>query len=301
MKVGTLKIKGAETAHVLVGGRLYPVADVAIAAGRDWPSDVWGLLQSGKWFDLLGWFCGGGESGLATGSMAGIPLENAPFAPPYRHPRKIWGIGLNYREHAADLDEKSPTAEPASFMKPDTSIIGPEEEILVPAMSEKTTGEAELGLVFGRTCRDVPQADWQEALAGYTTIIDMTAEDILRRNPRNLTQSKSFDTFFSFGPLLYSVDEVADVRKLRVRTVHNGRTHAENTVDRMTFPPDFLVSYHSRIMTMLPGDIISSGTPGAAHLAEGDRVECHIDGFAILGNPVRDLKVRPLQSPDGGG
>lgn len=157
-------------------------------------------------------------------------------------------------------------------------------------MSERTTGEAELGVVFGKRCRHVRRPDWQGAICGYVAILDMTAEDILRRNPRNLTQSKSFDTFLSLGPILVTPDEVADVRKLKVRTVINGRVHAENVVANMTFPPDYLVSYHTDIMTQLPGDILSTGTPGAALLSHGDVLECRIDGFEPLLNKVVDLK-----------
>jgi 2-keto-4-pentenoate hydratase/2-oxohepta-3-ene-1,7-dioic acid hydratase in catechol pathway len=176
-------------------------------------------------------------------------------------------------------------------MKPDTTIIGPGETVLLPKLSNRVTGEAELGLVFGAQCRDVARDAWSSVLAGYTTIVDMTAEDILRRNPRNLTQCKSFDTFLSIGPVLVTPDEVADISKVRVRTVHNGKVHAENTIDRMTFPPDYLVWYHTQIMTFLPGDILSSGTPGAAVLAEGDTIACEIDGFPTLTNPVHDLKA----------
>lgn len=293
MKVAVLKTHNAEMPYLLHEDTLLSVETLGREAGHNWSGGLMDLLTTGQWFDLLDWYRSGGSPALNKCNADRVPLEKAPFAPLYRHPRKIWGIGLNYREHASDLDEKSPTAEPGSFMKPDTTIIGPGDEILLPEMSQKTTGEAELGLVFGRTCRHVAQDRWQEVLAGYTTIIDMTAEDILRRNPRNLTQCKSFDTFFSFGPFLQSLDEVAEVKDLRVRTIHNGREHASNVVRNMTFTPDYLVSYHSRIMTMLPGDIISTGTPGAAHLNDGDTVECHIEGFLPLMNPVRDLKVRP--------
>ena len=118
----------------------------------------------------------------------------------------------------------------------------------------------------------------------------VTAEDILRLNPRYLTVCKSFDTFFSFGPELVTVDEVEDVFSLKVQTLHNGCVHAENVVRHMTFPPDELVAFHSAVMTMNPGDIISTGTPGAAPMAHGDTVECRIEGFESLANPVIDLK-----------
>jgi 2-keto-4-pentenoate hydratase/2-oxohepta-3-ene-1,7-dioic acid hydratase in catechol pathway len=127
-------------------------------------------------------------------------------------------------------------------------------------------------------------------VAGFTTIIDMTAEDILRQNPRYLTVSKSFDTFFSFGPQLVTPDEIPDVSTLEVSTVLNGRVHAQNVVANMSFSPAFLVSFLSRVMTLLPGDIISTGTPGACAIADGDVVECRINGFPSLINPVVDFK-----------
>lgn len=127
-------------------------------------------------------------------------------------------------------------------------------------------------------------------VAGFTTIIDMTAEDILRRNPRYLTVCKSFDTFFSFGPELVAPDEIPDVRSLKVETVHNGQVHAENVVSNMTFPPDELVAFHTSVMTMLPGDILSTGTPGAVPIQHGERVTCRISGLESLENPVIDLK-----------
>lgn len=291
MRVVTIREQGRESAWVLAPRGFVAVEEIARRQGWPWSNDLFTLLQTGDWFDLLDWYRTGGQEALERGAWSVMPREDAILGPLYRTPGKIWGIGLNYSDHAKDLSEVSPTAEPGSFMKPATSIIGPEDPILLPRLSQKTTGEAELGLVFGRRCRHVPRAEWQSVLAGFTTIIDMTAEDILRRNPRNLTQCKSFDTFFSFGPILVSPDEVGDVLNLQVTTMHNGKPHATNVVRNMTFPPDFLVAYHSEIMTMLPGDVLSTGTPGAAPLANGDRIECHIEGFDPHGNPVKDLKA----------
>jgi 2-keto-4-pentenoate hydratase/2-oxohepta-3-ene-1,7-dioic acid hydratase in catechol pathway len=175
-------------------------------------------------------------------------------------------------------------------MKPDTTIIGHRDTILIPRQSERTTAEAELGIIIGRLGKNVAREDWLSVVAGFTTVIDLTAEDILRRNPRYLTRSKSFDTFFSFGPVLLTPDEISDVLDLKVSTLLNGQVVAEDRVVNMTFPPDLLVAFHSEVMTLLPGDIISTGTPGAALIQDGDRVECRIDGFETLMNPVRDLK-----------
>lgn len=225
-----------------------------------------------------------------SGTEVLSPAEIA-YAAPYRHPPKIWGIGLNYQEHAADLDEVSPEEEPASFMKPATTIIDPAETIILPRQSNRVTGEAELGVIIGRRCKDVPLDQAQGVIFGYTTIIDMTAEDILRRNPRFLTRSKSFDTFFSFGPIVVTPDEIGDVTGLTVQTIRNGEIAAENVVRHMMFPPFELVAFHSQVMTLEPGDIISTGTPGAVHIRHGDEIMCRIAGLGSLQNPVIDSKV----------
>ncbi len=290
MRIAMLRIGGREEAAVLGPRGYIPVAILADRFGTDWEEELLGLLRSGNFYHLHDWFRSGGAEAMGSLKGAAVLPEEACFAPLYRHPSKIWGIGLNYVDHAGDLAEVAPNTEPASFMKPDTAIIGYGETIRIPRQSERTTAEAELGVIFGRHCKDVEREDWLSVVAGFTTIIDMTAEDILRQNPRYLTRCKSFDTFFSFGPELVTPDELPDVMKLKVATIHNGRVHAENFVSNMTFPPDDLVSFHSRVMTMRPGDIISTGTPRAVPIAHGDRVECRIDGFRTLHNDVMDLK-----------
>lgn len=208
------------------------------------------------------------------------------FVAPYLSPRKIWGIGLNYVDHAGDLAEQVPT-EPASFIKGDHTIIGPDEPIVLPEQSERVTAEAEIGLVIGRHCRNVSEADALDHVWGVVPLLDQTAEDILRRNPRFLTRSKNFPTFFSFGPHLVPLDEVRSaLPRIEVQTVHNGSVYRRNTVWNMTFSPEFLVSFHSKVMPLFPGDIISTGTPGAVVVAAGDVVECRIPGVGSLRNPV---------------
>ena len=133
-----------------------------------------------------------------------------------------------------------------------------------------------------------PPSNWSAPLvvAGLTTVLDMTAEDILQKNPRYLTRAKSFNTFFSFGPELVTLDEVEEIGGLQVATVLNGEVRRENLVSNMTYGPWELVSFHSQVMTLVPGDVISTGTPGAMVLRDGDVVECRITGFEPLSNPV---------------
>lgn len=290
MRLSTIKLNGTEVASIVTLAGLVPVSMVNEKTGGKWATDLFEVINSGQLECLNNWYRTGGKA--AVEAMEAIPKVQAQFAPLYRYPRKIWGIGLNYVDHAGDLAEKAPTLAPASFTKFDTTVIGPGDNIEVPIQSEKTTAEAELGIVFGKKCKNVEEKDWLSVVAGFVTLIDMTAEDILRLNPRYLTRSKNFDTFFSFGPQLVTPDEIDDVMKLNVATVINGEIYAKNVVSNMTFPPQFLVSFHSKVATMLPGDIICTGTPRAVHINEGDVVECWIDGFESLVNPVIDLKIK---------
>lgn len=220
------------------------------------------------------------------------PPDQVRYTAPYRSPRKIWGIGLNYVDHAADLAEVVPD-EPASFIKGDHTIIGPGDPIPLPEQSERVTAEAEVGLVIGRYCRNVEEADALDHVFGVCAILDQTAEDILQRNPRFLTRSKNFPGFFSFGPHIVPLAEAleaqpngADVAGIEVTTVVNGESHRKNVVERMRFSPRFLVSFHSKVMPLYPGDIISTGTPGAVVITPGDVAECHVSGLEPLVNPV---------------
>lgn len=163
----------------------------------------------------------------ATAPARRVPPTDVRFGRPIE-PGKVLGIGLNYVDHADDLDADSPDA-PASFFKPASATIGPGGPIRLPPteMSDQVTAEAELAVVIGRTCSDVDPANVDDVVAGLLPVIDVTAEDILERNPRYLTRAKSFDTFLVVGPWL----EVGGVDRLDdtiIRTVRNGETVAEN-------------------------------------------------------------------------
>jgi 2-keto-4-pentenoate hydratase/2-oxohepta-3-ene-1,7-dioic acid hydratase in catechol pathway len=278
MRLCSIRLDGEETCAVAVGDGVVPVKRINAHLGRAWPTDLLTLIVQGLSPMLLR----DAERSLA----AAIPAWEASYAPPYRRPRKIWGIGLNYRDHANDLNAPFPS-EPASFMKGDHTIIGPNDAIYLPPDSERVTAEAELGLIVGRECRFVPEEEAPAYVAGWCLVLDMTAEDVLQRNPRFLTRAKNFDTFFAFGPEIVTPDEVLDVMRLRVGTYLNGDLQRENVVANMAFPPYYLLSYHSQVMTLHPGDIISTGTPGAAIIEHGDIAECRIEGLGILTNPVK--------------
>jgi 2-keto-4-pentenoate hydratase/2-oxohepta-3-ene-1,7-dioic acid hydratase in catechol pathway len=221
-----------------------------------------------------------------------ITFDSLPeqFAAPYRRPRKLLGIGLNYRAHASDLGANAPRDSPASFLKGDHTIIGPGESIVVPSGIGRVTAEAELGLVIGRECYRVSTEEAMDFVVAVVPILDQTAEEILLQNPRYLTRVKNYPTFFSFGPTLIPLDEVlaevGDLSDLEVATVHNGVVHRQDRVAGMTFSPAELVSFHSHVMPFYPGDIISTGTPGAVTIEHGDIVECRLGSLSTLANPV---------------
>ncbi|GHV53846.1 hypothetical protein FACS1894206_05360 [Deltaproteobacteria bacterium] len=280
-----------EVAGIVTSYGIVPLERINEKLSASWETDLHAMICKNRIPALTKWHKEGGGKWLESLQDAAIPFPAVRYAPLYRHPKKIFGIGLNYADHAGDLAEKTPQGIPASFFKPETAIIGHGDEIKIPLQSQKTTGEAEFGVIIGRECENIEQKDWLSYVAGFTTIIDMTAEDILRLNPRYLTHVKSFETFFSFGPQLVTPDEFSDIAQLNVQTVLNGQVTAENVIANMTFPPDFLVAFHSRVFKWQPGDILSTGTPRAVHIQHGDTVECRIDGFAPLVNPVTDKKT----------
>ena len=305
MRLATIKLNGAEIAGIATEKGVLPIACLNAKKGTAWKEDMMSLIQAGQIPGLTEWYNDGGKEELET--IPGlVPQEKVVYGPLYRNPKRIFGIGLNYVDHAGDIGSAAPQGFPGSFFKMADTLIGPGDEIHIPAMKEaqKTTAESELGVIMGRDCRDVAEEDWESAIVGYTTILDMTEESILKGNdyvkgnPRYLCIVKNFPTFFSFGPELVTPDEVPDVLKLNVQSIHNGEVYAENTVDHMTHVPSRLVSLHSQIQGWYAGDILSTGTPRAFHIQDGDIAETRIqgpDGFEMrpLINPVVDLKLHP--------
>ena len=302
MRLATIKLNNKEVAGIVAGKGILPVAELNRQTGSSWKEDMMSLIQAQEIPEMTKWYNEGGKEEIEK--LEGIvPKEEVVYAPLYRNPKRIFGIGLNYVDHAGDIGSAAPQGFPGSFFKMADTLIGPGDEIHLPTLKEaqKTTAEAELGVIMGKDCRDVSEENWLDAVVGYTTILDMTEESILKGNdyvkgnPRYLCIVKNFPTFFSFGPELVTPDEVPDVLKLNVQSVHNGEVYAENVVSNMTHRPARLVSLHSSIQGWYAGDILSTGTPRAFHIQDGDIAECRIqgpDGFEMepLKNPVVDLK-----------
>ena len=275
-------------AAVLMGDRLVAINDFArhlLPGERD---DLDALLQNGD-LPLLEAAARDREE---EGNAFGPRLADVELLPPLVRPPKIWCIGLNYRAHAADLDAKT-TPTPVGFMRPNASIIGPGQTVRLPRASQRVTGEGELVLVLGRSGQDIPASHALSAVGAYTLAVDMTAEDILRQNPRFLTRAKSFDTFLSLGPCLVTPGEVATRESLpavRTSTLRNGEPARSALVEAMTHAPEKLISFFSEDMTWKAGDILLTGTPGAVVIEDGDTVGAEVEQIGRLENPVRRVR-----------
>jgi 2-keto-4-pentenoate hydratase/2-oxohepta-3-ene-1,7-dioic acid hydratase in catechol pathway len=216
--------------------------------------------------------------------MAGVRriAFGSPEAPP--SPSKILGIGRNYREHAAELGHVAPEEEPLLFLKAPSALAKDGDEIVLPGLSARVDFEGELALVVGRRVKDWPQERWLEALAGVACANDLTARDLQKKDGQ-FARAKSFDGFCPVGPEIVAGLDPSD---LAIETRVNGAVRQSSRTSRMIFSPAFLVAWLSRMMTLLPGDLILTGTPaGVGALAPGDEVEVEIEGVGLLRNRVR--------------
>jgi 2-keto-4-pentenoate hydratase/2-oxohepta-3-ene-1,7-dioic acid hydratase in catechol pathway len=199
-------------------------------------------------------------------------------------PTKIVCIGRNYAAHAAEMGNDVPK-EPLMFLKPPSSLIGPEEAIVLTKYSQRVEHEGELALVVGRRCSHLGDAD--DALsfvAGYTCLNDITARD-LQKSDVQFTRAKGFDTFCAVGP---HIETALDPSNVLVETHVNGARRQSGATSLMTYPAAFLVRWISRMMTLMPGDVIATGTPaGVGPLVAGDTVEVSVAGVGVLRNPVQ--------------
>lgn len=198
-------------------------------------------------------------------------------------PSKVVCIGLNYKTHAAEVGLPLPE-EPLIFLKPPSAIIGPAEAIELPQMSSRVDYEAELAVVIGRRARYVSQQDAAQYIWGYTCANDISARDLQKRDGQ-WTRAKSFDTFLPLGPWIETELDPAD---LEITLHQNGFLRQQSRTSDLIFTVPLLVSFISRVMTLLPGDVIITGTPsGIGPLASGDHVSVTVEGVGTLVNSVR--------------
>ena len=198
-------------------------------------------------------------------------------------PSKVLCVGLNYRDHAAEMNKPLPQA-PMLFMKPNTAVIAHNEEIVYPShMSKRVDYEGEIAVVIGREAYMVEEQDAEDYIFGYTCINDITARD-LQKIDIQFTRGKGFNTFAPFGPF---IETEISPDNLGIMTLLNNEVKQDSNTDNLIFKVKTLVSFISKIMTLLPGDIIATGTPaGIGTVKPGDRLEVRIEGIGSLVNHV---------------
>ena len=278
----TFRYRGQDHAGVVTSGGVVPVLEINTKHDLHTPNNLLEIIQQ----DIRT---------LPTTGVAPIPMTDIEPRLPYAIPPKIWCIGLNYKSHAEDIAAVQPE-EPGSFMKPASCMFQPGGDIVLPPaeVSDDVDAEGELGLIIGRSCRFVPVEKAREVIYGFTTTLDLTALDVLRKNPRYLTRSKSIDTFFSFGPVIVTADEVPDIDGLEVITEHNDGVCSRDFVRNMKHRPLSLVSFHSDFFTLHPGDVLSTGCPKGARIKPGDRVRARIEGVGTISANVRQGERIPF-------
>ncbi len=205
-------------------------------------------------------------------------------------PSKIVCVGRNYADHAAELGNEVPKA-PLLFLKAPSSLIRDGEPIVIPPQSERVEHEAELAIVMKERAKDIADdEDVFKYILGFTCLNDVTARDIQRADVQ-FTRGKSFDTFCPIGP---HIETELDVSDIEVQCRVNGEVRQTGRTSQMVFPVEFLVRYISRQMTLMPGDVIATGTPaGVSQLHPGDVCEVVIEGIGTLSNPVISKPIQP--------
>jgi 2-keto-4-pentenoate hydratase/2-oxohepta-3-ene-1,7-dioic acid hydratase in catechol pathway len=238
-----------------------------------------------------------GDDGDLT-SLTVNAIDGHPFAPfertsvrfamgdvrllPPVLPNKLIGIGKNYADHAHEMGAEPPST-PVMFLKPPTSVIGPGESVVLPPQSQQVEYEGEIAVVIGRLAKDVPHKRVDDVILGYTCANDVTARDLQRRDGQ-WTRAKGFDTFCPLGPW---IETEAEPGVLAVRTEVNGATRQSAPASDMVHSITDLVVFVSSVMTLIPGDVILTGTPaGVGELADGDRVSVSVAGVGRLDHRV---------------
>ena len=225
---------------------------------------------------------------------AGAVLERASvqLTSPVPRPGKVICIGLNYRDHAIESGMAIPEL-PTVFAKYSNAVTGPGQPIELPAVSDQVDYEAEFAFVIGKRGKNIPAEKWQEYVFGYTIVHDVSARDYQLATSQ-WTIGKTFDTFGPFGPELVSKDEIPDPHNLRISLELNGRMLQDSNTSQLIFKIPYLIEYLSKVMTLVPGDVISTGTPPGVGFARkppifmkpGDEAVIRIEGIGELRNPV---------------
>jgi 2-keto-4-pentenoate hydratase/2-oxohepta-3-ene-1,7-dioic acid hydratase in catechol pathway len=244
---------------------------------RHGPDRGYGVLREDNLFTVRGSIFGDFEVGSES-----RPIGEVTLLPP-AEPSKIVAVGVNYRDHALERGRGLPE-EPLLFLKPPSAVIGPNESILYPRMSKRVDYEGELALVMKKTARHLEEGERvEDYVLGYTCFNDVTARDLQDKDVQ-FTRAKSFDSFAAVGPCLVTDFDPSDAR---IKTFLNGKLRQSASTRNLIFPVPALVRFISWVMTLCPGDIITTGTPsGIGPMQPGDKVDVQIEGIGTLSNTV---------------
>ena len=211
-----------------------------------------------------------------------LKLSDVKLLAPVLPRSKVVCVGKNYADHAAEMNSKVPS-EPIIFIKPNTSVIGPNETIVWPKISERVDHEAELAIVIGRICKEVPAAKYKDVIFGYTLANDVTARDLQKKDGQ-WSRAKGFDTFCPLGPWIETEFVPADQK---ISATLNGQVKQSATLSEMIFKIPEIIEFVTNVMTLLPGDVILTGTPaGIGPMPAGSSISVAIDGLGVLTNKV---------------
>ncbi|NXT92409.1 FAHD2 protein, partial [Anhinga rufa] len=244
-------------------------------------------------------FLESGQRGLAAAQRIlesgqhRVPREAVRLLAPIEDPEKVICVGLNYRDHCLEQDVKIPK-EPIIFSKFPSTIIGPFDDIMHPEESSEVDWEVELAAIIGKRGRRIEESSALEHIVGFTVANDVSARDWQMRNGRQWLLGKTFDTFCPLGPALVTKDAVADVHNLSIRCSVNGRLMQDSSTSQLIFRLPKLIAWVSRFVTLVPGDILLTGTPAGVgffqkppvFLKRGDEVRCEIEELGTICNKV---------------
>jgi len=285
VRVARIRAGGEEAYGIVSRGRVFTMGEIRSATGIPVPPSVTEFLFGG-------WAA---EVSRHAGELGGgLALAECELLPPIPSPPKILCAAFNYGSHARGRDTASSPARPVVVMKPATALAGAGSDIVCPSFVRELDYETELAVVIGRRTRRASRAEAASSIFGYMVMNDVSARDV-QFGDGQFTRAKGFDTFAPCGPWITTREEAGAAGAMRITTRVNGEARQDALAGEMTLPPEALVSELSRSMTLEPGDVISTGTPGGTaldlegrpYLRDGDVVESSVSGLGTLRNRVR--------------
>lgn len=287
MKLLTFSMDGKARPGVLKGEQVVDLAAAGLPAGPHG-----GLIEIARGGDAM---LDRVRKVLNDTKAKSYPLADVKVLPPIRQPSKIVAIGLNYIDHCKETGLPVPTV-PVPFSKFTSSVCGPYDDIVWPlSMTKEVDYEVELGVVIGKRARDVAEKDALDYVLGYSVVNDVSARDLQFLGARQWDRSKSLDTFCPWGPYIVTRDEIPDPHVLQVRTLLNGKEMQNSNTKNLIFSVPKIIAYLSQGTTLLPGDLIPTGTPAGVgfrrtppvFLKDGDECVCEVEGIGTIRNRAR--------------